>query len=173
MATAEGVKAPIRHAPAPLWSRRVMEWCFLGLVIVALIMVFGHHVRQLQGRGELAAFKTTLGALRAALVTDYLQHSASNSARPVALLQRNPFELLQRQPVNFAGEVRQEPGAELAPGSWVFDPVCVCVGYLPIYPQWFDSASGEPLLWFRISAGLPPFQLSAKEAYLWFDEAIQ
>ena len=138
-----------------------------------LIVVFGQQVRQLQGRGELAAFKTTLGALRSALVIEHLQQSASGARLPVAPLQRNPFELLERRPVNFVGQARQRDDLALAPGSWVFDPVCVCVGYLPIYPQWVDSASGDPMLWFRISAPPPPFQLSAKEAYTWFDDAIR
>ncbi len=145
----------------------------MGLIIVVLIAVFGRHVRQLQARGELAAFKTTLGALRAALVIDHLQRNTSHAGQSVASSQRNPFELLQRRPVNFAGEVRQQEDPAPSPGTWVFDPVCVCVGYLPIYSQWFDSASGDPMLWFRMSAPSPPFQLSAKEAYTWLDETIR
>ena len=167
------VPVPVRFAAAPPWSRRVIEWCFLALVLVVLIVLFGQHVRQVQARGELAAFKTTLGALRAALVIDHLQRSTSSDPKFVASLQRNPFELLQRRPVNFAGEVRQQDFLAIAPGSWVFDPVCVCAGYLPIYPQWFDSPSGDPMVWFRISAPPPPFQLMPKESYVWFEDAIR
>jgi hypothetical protein len=146
-----------------------MEWSLLAGVIVMLALVFAHQVRVVQGQAELAAVKTTLGALRTALVIDYLQKKVASESSSVAFAQRNPFELLQRQPVNYLGEMtRAAAAAAAAPaGSWVFDPVCACVGYLPIYTQWFDSPSGDAIAWYQVSGAPGPLQLTAKQAYVW------
>ena len=56
--------------PAPFWSVRIVEWSLLAAVIVLLVLLFARQVRVIQGQGELAAVKSTLGALRTALVLD-------------------------------------------------------------------------------------------------------
>jgi len=155
-----------RTAPqdVPSWSR-LAEWSLLAGVIVVLGLVFARQVRVLQGQAELVAVKTTLGALRTTLVIDYLQKKVASGNSSAALTQRNPFELLQRRPVNYFGEMT---AVEAVPaGGWVFDPVCICVGYLPIYAQWFDSPSGEAMAWYQVSGEPGPLQLTAKEAYVW------
>ena len=155
----------------PSWSR-LAEWSFVAGTIVVLALVFVRQVRVVQGQGELAAVKSTLGALRTALVIDHLHKSVSLGTGLVASAQRNPFELLQRRPVNYLGEMTRD-GAEMAPaGSWVFDAVCACVGYRPIYVQWFDSPSGDVMAWYQVSGAPGPFQLTAKEAYIWQDQLM-
>ena len=172
MATAEGVRLPA-PTQAQVWGRRVTEWAVLGLVILVLVVLFGRHMRQLQARAELAALKTTLGTLRATLVVDHLQQRLRDPLQSVAQAQRNPFTLLDRLPANYAGEMIRNEGAVPAPGSWVFDRVCVCIGYAPLFPQWFESASGDPSLWFRVSGAAGPRELSAVERYVWLDETLQ
>ena len=172
MAQAGGVRLAARSA-APVWSRRVIEWALFGVLLVVLVIVFIQHARQLQARAELAAFKTTLGTLRSTMVVDHLQRQARNPGQAVAPEQRNPFQLLQRLPVNYAGENVQPDGAPRAPGSWVYDRNCVCIGYTPLFPQVFESASGDSALWFRIVGVAGPPGLAAKEAYVWLDESIQ
>lgn len=157
------------RAPPPnvsSWSRLV-EWSLLAGVIVVLGLVFARQMRVLQGEAELAAVKTTLGALRTTLVIDHLQKTMVAKNSSMALAPRNPFELLQRQPVNYRGEMTPAAAAAAPAGSWVFDPVCTCVGYLPIYAQWFDSPSGDVMAWYRVSGAPGPLQLTAKEAYVW------
>ena len=158
--------------PAPLWSARIVEWSLLAAVIVLLVLLFARHVRVLQGQAELAAVKSTLGALRTALVIDHLHQNVQSGKAPVGFTQRNPFELLQRRPVNYFGEMSALEAASAPPGSWVFDTVCVCVGYLPMYPQWFDSPSGDVLAWYQLSGAPGPLQLFAKEAYAWQDQVM-
>jgi len=156
----------------PSWSRLAGGAPLAG-VIVVLGLVFARQVRVLQGQAELAAVKTTLGALRTTLVIDHLQKSVVAGNSPVALAQRNPFELLQRQPVNYRGEMTPAAAAAAPAGRWVFDPGCICVGYLPIYAQWFDSPSGDAMAWYQVSGAPGPLQLTAKEAYVWQGQAMK
>ncbi|NDP39422.1 MAG: hypothetical protein GZ093_11840 [Rhodoferax sp.] len=157
----------LQPGPAPFLSLRMVEWSLVAALIVVLALVFMHKVRVLQGQAELSAIKTTLGALRTALVLDHLHHSVTPGGASVALLQRNPFELLQRRPANYRGELSREQADAAPDGSWVFDPVCVCVGYRPLYAEWLDSPGGEPLAWYQLSGEAGPWQLTAKEAYVW------
>ncbi|MEO8121025.1 MAG: hypothetical protein ABI606_17095 [Rhodoferax sp.] len=158
-----------RTAPqqAPLWSVRMLEWSLLAAVLVVLVLLFARHVRVIQGQGELAAVRSTLGALRTALVIDHLQKNVMDRSSSVALTQRNPFELLQRQPANYVGEMTPVQAGAAPAGSWVFDPICVCIGYMPMDPQWFDSPSGEAMAWYQLRGAPGPLQLVAKEAYVW------
>ena len=150
----------------PSWSR-LAEWSMLVGVIVVLMLVFVREMRVMQGQGELAAVRSTLGALRTALVIEYLHKNVTAGTSSVALTQRNPFELLQRHPVNYFGVLTPAEAVAVPAGSWVFEPVCVCVGYRPIYDQWFDSPSGAGMAWYQLSGAPGPLQLTAKEAYVW------
>ena len=146
-----------------------MEWSLLAGVVVVLGLVFARQVRVVQGQAELAAVKSVLGGLRTALVLDYA-HRHSAGGVPVKLkTQRNPFGLLELRPLNYLGEMTAaQMAAEPVPApGWVFDPVCVCVGYLPLDAQWFDSPSGDFVAWYQVSGAPGPSQLTAKEAYRW------
>lgn len=150
----------------------MVEWLLLALLIVVLLLLFSREARLVQGQAERAAVKATLGALRTALVLDHLQRQVARGKSSVASVQHNPFELLQRRPLNYLGE-RSAAQALAAPaGSWVFDPLCTCVGYVPIYAEWFDSPSGELMAWYQIRGAPGPLQLVAKEAYGWQGERL-
>lgn len=144
-----------------------MEWSLLAGVIVVLVVVFGREVRLVQAQGEVAAIRSTLGALRTALVIDHLQKSVASPDAALASPATNPFELLPRRPANYLGEMTAEQLRAGQPGSWVFDPGCGCVGYLPLYVQGFESPSGDTLVWFRLTGAPGPLQLTAKESYIW------
>ena len=152
------------------WSRRRVEWTLLVSLMVVVGLLFVREMRAVQGQTEAIAVQTTLGALRTALVIDHLQKIVSKTA-PVAVAQRNPFELLQRRPANYWGELTLAEAALAPTGSWVFDPVCVCVGYVPMFAQ-IESPSGEVMLWFRVSEAPGPLQLTAKEAYVWHGQVM-
>lgn len=62
--------------------------------------------------------------------------------------------------------------ATVPAGSWVFDPLCTCVGYVPIYAQWFDSSSGDVMAWYQVSGAPGPLQLTPKEAYVWQEQVM-
>lgn len=156
----------------PFWTRSMVEWSILAVVILLLMLVFARQVWVLKGQAELSAVKTTLGALRTAFVLDHLQSKVVSRASPVGLVQHNPFELLQRHPVNYRGEMTAAEAAAAPAGSWVFDPVCACVGYLPMHAEWLDSPSGDVMAWFRVEGASGPLQLTAKEIYVWQSQEL-
>ena len=153
-------------------TRRMVEWSIVVGTILLLLLVFARQVRVLKGQAELSAVKTTLGALRTAFVLEHLQSKVVSRALPVGLVQHNPFELLQRYPVNYLGEVTDAAAQTLPPGSWVFDPACTCVGYLPLHAEWLDSPSGDVMAWFRVEGELGPLQLKVKEIYSWHGQEL-
>jgi hypothetical protein len=162
-----------RGAPQelPSWSRTV-EWSLLAGVVIVLVLVFVRQVQVLQGQAELSAIKTTLGALRTALVIEHLRLKAGGASQSAMPMQLNPFELLQRHPVNYRGEMGLVEAAAAPAGSWLFDPVCACVGYVPLYAEWFDSPGGAMVAWYQVSGAPGPLQLTAKEAYVWQNEVM-
>ncbi len=148
----------------------MVEWSVVAALILILAVVFMHKVRAVQRQAELAAVHSTLGALRTALVFQHLQSQTQHASKAavVAVTQHNPFELLARRPGNYWGEVASTNALVIPPGSWVFDSKCVCMGYLPQDATEFDSASGDSMAWFHVSAtaaGL--LQITPREAYVW------
>jgi len=161
----------MRHLSLPTWSR-TLEWSVMGLVVAILVVAFMHYTRVLQGQGEYAAVRSTLGALRTALVIDHLQRvtaKISNKGAADAVLNepRNPFELLQQRPANYSGLASRQQAEMVLPGTWVFDPACPCIGYRPLDDRWFDSPSGELMAWFQLQGAPGPLQLTGKEIYRW------
>lgn len=150
----------------------MVEWSLMAGVILVLALVFARKVQVVQGQSELAAVQSTLGALRTALIFEHLQKSTLGQGPSVVGTQRNPFELLGRLPANYRGEISRASASSAPPGSWLFDRDCVCVGYVPLYPKWFDSPSGNTVAWYRVSGAPGPLQLLAEEAYVWQDQAL-
>lgn len=158
--------------PASVSRRSLAEWLLLALVIGVLVLLFTREVRVVQAQAERAAVRATLGALRTALVLDHLQKNAGSPSTPVALTTTNPFDLLQRRPLNYFGPMSAAQALAAPPGSWVFDSVCGCVGYLPMAAEQFDSPSGELMAWYQVTGAPGPLQLVAREAYGWQGEAL-
>ena len=142
-------------------------------IIVVLMLVLARQVRVVQGQAELAGIRSTLYSLRTALLIDHLNKIVALEKSSLAVTQLNPFLLLQNQPLNYLGEMSAAEAAAVPVGNWVFDPVCVCVGYVPIYTQWFESPSGDVMAWFGVSGAPGPLKLTAKESYLWQGQAIK
>lgn len=151
---------------------RIVEWSLILLVIGVLVVVFARQVRVVQGQMELAAIKSTLGALRTALVIDHLQKHVAVARSTVTVVQRNPFELLRGQLANYAGVVTSAQTADIVPGSWIFDVECGCIGYRPMFAQWLDSPSGDAMAWFYVKGSIGPFELVARETYLWQGDVV-
>lgn len=156
----------------PGLTRRSAEWSLLVIVILVLMGVFAHRFRVVQGQGELAAIKTTLGALRTALVLDHLHTAVAAGGQSVATTQRNPFLLLDHVPANYAGVLGDVQPEAVSPGKWVFDAYCACIGYAPLYPYATDGAGDVPMVWFLISAPPGPLHITPLHAYRWQGELI-
>ena len=138
----------------------------MSVFVLVFVGIFGHYVRVIQGQGERAAVLSTLGALRTALVIDHVQHAAtggSNSTRAAL----NPFLVVQTPPLNYRGEMTVTQLLAAPAGSWVFDPQCGCIGYLPLDPAWHSAADGTAVLWFKVVAGTGVLELAAQAPYVW------
>ena len=164
-----------RSAPLPALagSRRMLEWSLVAAVIVVLGTVFFRQVQELQAQAEFSAVQSTLGALRTTLVITHLQRSIPGGTGALAASSVNPFDLLQRPPANYLGEMNSTQAREAAPGNWVFDPECVCVGYLPLHLRWIESQNGELLAWFRVTREPGSMLIAAQQRYVWQGKVLE
>jgi hypothetical protein len=153
-------------------NRRVVEWSLLVVVVLGVVGFLGREFRVVQGMGELAAIKTTLGALRTALVIDHLKTHAIDG-KPAEKTQGNPFLLLDHVPANYAGLLGDLKGQPLPQGGWVFDAYCRCIGYEPLYPQSLENGSESSTVWFRISPPPGPLKISPVQDYIWLGELVK
>ena len=154
------------------WTSRTFEWGVMSLIVAVLASVFVLQYRDLEAQVEFSGIQSTLGAVRTAALMDFLVRAASGTPRPAGSAPVNPFTLLQAPPDNYAGEVRMGELAEVEPGSWMFDPDCVCVGYRPLHPQWLKPDQDPAALWFRLNATGGPPQLTPMHRYRWRGIAI-
>lgn len=157
----------------PLWSGRLVEWCAVAAVVLVLMGLFDRQVQVVQSQGEFAAVKSTLGALRTALVLDFLQKTLHTTRPNVVAQQRNPFLLLTAVPANYAGEFGVLHMEAVAPGSWVFDPDCSCVGYLPLYPHGQEGSVPSQAIWFKVGGAPGPLQITATDTYVWQGQVLK
>lgn len=158
---------------------RTFEWGVLALLVVAVVLWFMYYMRQVQAMGEYAAVRTTLGALRTALVLDHLQHQADQAAGVAVPVGKgptkpfDPFDLLDRRVMNYRGIAKVSQAKSVMPGSWVFDPACPCVGYRPIDDGWLDAPSGDFVAWYVLGGAPGPLMLTAREPYRWQDQRLE
>jgi len=157
----------------PAGTGRTLEWLILAGVVLVFIAALGLASQRLQAQAEIGAVQATLGALRFSLVVDHLNKSVQGPQGNAANSQRNPFKVLDRLPPNYMGEVSMSAIAGVAPGRWVFDRDCACVGYRPMNPQGLEPASDLGVLWFRVSNPPGLLQLTPLRTYVWQGQVIQ
>ena len=148
--------------------------------VFGAVLVFLQRARRVQGQGELAAVRATLGSLRTALITEHLrQQTQGRRVEPTVATPanhaHNPFTLVKVLPPNYQGEFPlQQVGDQLHQGFWAFVGDCPCVVYAPLAREWFDSPSGDTMLWYRLDDnGRGPITLEPQESYRWFDEVLR
>lgn len=160
-----------RYLPSPLWGRRLTEWCFVALILAGLGFAFEREIRSLQAQSERVLVGSTLASLRTALVLNRLTRELHPN--DASLVEKNPFQMLQQLPPNFAGEMPMRDVYRVAPGSWVFDPDCPCVGYRLLYPEWLEPAQELGAIWVRVgSAGSSP-SLTPLADYRWLGTRLK
>lgn len=140
----------------------------MALILLALVGLYTRQTREMRGQTELAAVRSTLAALRTALVIDHLQRTVAG-VRASRVVVRNPFDLLQQRPHNYWDASAGQGQGKAPPGHWVFDAACDCVGYVPSDPRWLDHFSDEGVVWFKVvgDGHTTPLELVAKDAYAW------
>jgi len=159
---------PIDRPPATVWTRRVLEWGIVVLVVVVLLWAFERQTRVVRAQAESVAARSTLNALRLSMTVG--QRTPTGALRMPAL-PFNPFTLFQVLPGNFAGERAKSDADDVPPGSWVYDPDCGCVGYRLLFPEWLESGGGA--IWFRMDSSADGVQLVPLAEYVWLGQRIQ
>ena len=144
----------------------------LAVVVALLVAMVLRKADAVRSQAELAAFKTTLAALRTALVIDYLQDSVSPRGPVAATVRSNPFALLKGRPPNYAGELINATPETVPVGSWVFDATCLCVGYRPMVADALETPVGAPVAWFQVSRPPGPLTISPIDRYRWLGETL-
>lgn len=149
----------------------MVEWSVLALVVLGFAGVFGHYAQRVHSLAERAAVLTTLGALRTALVLGHL-HTAVRDA-PDAPVSANPFDALAQRPATYAGSVTGRDVGAVAPGQWVFDAECGCIGYKPLYLDWLQSREQLQALWFQRRGRGSTTLLVPLDRYVWHDQLVE
>jgi hypothetical protein len=132
---------------------------------LGLGFAFEREIRSLQAQSERVLVGSTLASLRTALVLNRLTRELRPS--DPSLRKKNPFLLLQQLPPSFAGEMPMRDVYRVAPGSWVFDPDCPCVGYRLLYPEWLEPPQTVGAIWFGVGKTDSGASLTPQADYLW------
>ena len=164
-------RAPAPYLTSPLWSGRLIEWGIVALILLALGFAFEREIRSLQAQSERVFVTSTVASLRTGLVLNRL----TRELRPndASLLVKNPFLLMQQLPTNYAGEMPMRDIYRIAPGSWVFDPDCPCVGYRLLYPDWLEPRQEIGAIWFQVGKGSGASSLTPLATYVWLGSALK
>jgi len=155
--------------------RLPVEWLTLALLVLILMGVFVRYAREVRAQSELAAIRSTVGALRTALVVEHLRQQvagAATPAPPTSALAVNPFELVDKLPAGYLGALRQGDAGRAPAGSWVYAPDCPCVGYRPLDPVWLEGTSSDGWVWLAMTRNEAVLQLHTKENYRWRGEKV-
>jgi hypothetical protein len=145
---------------------RFLEWVVLCVLIGALSAVAWRQGQQVQDQAELVTFRATVRALTQALALRRLPGGAATGG------DGNPFELLERKPVNYAGAMSMGQALALPPGMWVFDAGCGCVAYLPRDPQGLRNASGAPFIALKLVGPPGQSRLVPREPFVWLGQPL-
>lgn len=141
----------------------MVEWSILALVVLGFAGLFGHYTQRVHSQAERAAVLTTLGALRTALVLEQLHPTVRTVTTSIA----NPLDALAQYPATYAGTVTGRDVAAVAPGQWVFDDDCACIGYKPTYLDWLQSNQQLQALWFQRRGRGSATLLVPLDRYVW------
>jgi len=159
-------------AASPWQNHRLLEWALVAAVLVALIGAFERQVEVVQGQAERLTVQLTLKALRDTLTLEQLRKAMRPPVASTAPKTINPFALLQGVP-NFAGSATMATVGTVAPGNWVFDPDCGCIGYRLRYPQGLEPAQEADAIWFQVEAVNGVVRLAPKGSYRWFEQVLR
>lgn len=156
-----------------VWGVRLVEWSILALVVLALAWALGRYAQRVHAQAERAAVLSTLGAIRTAMVIEHLQRKVQGSSASSATSLGNPFDTARNYPPNYAGEVQGRNVRHVAPGQWVFDPQCACIGYKPLYAEGLQSLDRLDTLWFQRRTQGDVGTLAPLDRYVWFGQAVE
>lgn len=158
---------------ASVWQGRTLEWSLLGALVVALALTLWHQARELQGQAEVAAVQSTLGAVRTNMALDHLRRKLARTAEAQGTKEPNPFIAMERLPANYAGLAGPNEISGIAQGSWVYDPLCICIGYVLADSTGLTQPAQAQTLWFKVIDSNGMMQLEAAQSYQWRNQIVR
>jgi hypothetical protein len=163
------------------FTGRSFEWALVAAVVVTLIGFFLREFQLVQAYAERSSVKTTLGALRIAIVVEHVRTQTAGLQPPTAITVTStqhssvasPFLLLAQQPKVSTPTETAAFESSVPQGYWVFGSTCRCVGYRPLHDQGKAASGRSGMVWFNlVRQGAGPNQLVAQEAYVWNGELL-
>lgn len=131
-------------------GQRVMQWAVVVAVAFGVLYVLGRKAEEVQALAELAAVRSSLANLRTALIIDHLHGQLKPATVQGYPDDPNPFLRLEHLPPNYGGLRPLDQGVLAPPGSWFYDPACVCIGYRIMQPQRLTEPAGSPILGWHV-----------------------
>lgn len=154
------------------WGRQVAQWGIVLGIVLTVVVVLARKADEVQALAEMAAAKETVAALRTALIISYVRQQVQ-TGDVTGREDSNPFQQLERLPPNYAGQLAMEDAALATPGHWFYDPICQCVGYRLLHPQWLTQPSGGIIVGWRVIREANGVQtLRAFAPYRWFGQTV-
>jgi general secretion pathway protein G len=146
---------------SPQRRRRTCGFSLFELAVAAAVfsLVVGillHRLAYYQDEAERTGVQLQLANMRTALHYKALQAALHSSPEAMAALSgANPVAWLEREPVNYRGEIDDGSESELIPGNWYFDRVRRNLVYVFTSKKSFPVDSYERR-YFKVEfAGLP------------------
>ncbi len=123
------------------------------IIVISILGLFAlDRFWSLRVAAERAAVKQVTGNIRSALGMEVARYALDNRLAELPHLDgSNPMRLLAQTPTGYIGETSIDP-AEIAKGSWYFDPTTKTLNYHVTYHENFDSPlEGLPRIRWRIT----------------------
>lgn len=154
------------------WGRQVAQWGIVLGIVLSVMVVLARKTEEVQALAEMAATKETVAALRTALILTFA-HQQVHPHDTRAALEPNPFLQLERIPGNYTGLLALEDAALAPPGSWFYDPHCLCVGYRLLHPQSLTQPTDSIFIgWRVVREGNGVQTLRPLAPYRWFGQPL-
>jgi len=107
------------------------EFAIVAIIFAILTGVLLQKLNSYQQEAERLAVQQVVASLRAALASKAASlYLKGNEAEMMALLRRNPMELLEHAPQNYAGEFDSGAAGSVKEGQWYFDRSSATLSYL-------------------------------------------
>lgn len=155
-----GARSPL-SAPRSCRGFTLLELIVVIVILVILGGVLIDRVQYYQERAEKTAMEGVVAAIQSSLTMQYGKIMTRGQPSDVeALGTGNPVNLLQKKPVNYAGEFYDPTPQSVPPGSWMFDLKTRELIYVPKSAGYLDSGmDGRKWIRFRVELGYEPSPL--------------
>jgi hypothetical protein len=136
------------------------EFAVVAIIFAILTGVLLQKLNYYQQEAERIAVQQVVASLRAALASKTASlYLKGNETEMMALVRRNPMELLEHAPQNYAGEFDASGAVSVKEGQWYFDRSTATLSYLLNSHSIFGGDSLKRLN-FKVKSAQPPSNIT-------------